>query len=84
MPISKSRIQTNYRYNAKTYDQLRASYRKEYKLKELVRVAAVKRGLPSDAAYIVAAVRAALDADEITLEDLPAAAPQDEKQPDEE
>lgn len=65
-----ARIKANNRYNVKTYDQLRCNYRKEYRLNELVELAANNAKI-SKAEYMIIAIRAKLDADGITIDMLP-------------
>jgi len=71
--ISEAQLRATAKYDRKAYKQLRARFRRAERLDELVKLAAGRRGV-SDAAYIVGAVRDRLQADGVTVSDLPPAA----------
>ena len=78
MTASKARIKANARYNAKTYEQIKFQSRKENRLRELIAIAADKRGI-SSAQYIVEAVQVQFNTDGITPDMLPEVEPDQEE-----
>ena len=70
MRISKEAYERNTAYIKNNYDQIKIQSRKEYRLRELIAIAADRRGI-SSAQYITEAIQLQLDHDGITPDMLP-------------
>lgn len=67
---SAARIKANAKYGGKTYELIGARARKTERLSDQLDIAATRAGT-SKAAYILDAIRARLQADGISADDLP-------------
>ena len=70
MPRTAAQNRATTKYNAKAYEQIKIFSRREDRISEQIETAAARRGI-SKAAYILDALRAALDRDGISAADLP-------------
>lgn len=70
--VSDARMRANARYNLKAYEQIAVRSRRADRLNDLIDLAADRRGI-SKASYIIGAIRTQLEADAVTLSDLPPA-----------
>ena len=75
--VSKAKIQANSRYNQRKYDVLSIRVDKTERINELLDIVKRKTG-QSKAEYILGAIQARLQSDNVTLDTLP---PRDDQAP---